>query len=441
MIDLRTDKLLSLFSMKIDLIVRGVINPVVNLLSTLIMIFFILVILFVINFKTSFFIFCSLALFYIFTSFFVKAIKVKNSVLISHSSNEIIRNISDFFSNIKYSITANIGNFYLNNMKLNSKSIFNSFSNNAFIGLFPKTAIESCVLLAIILIAYQNFSNYESLKIQLPYFILLAVSAQKLIPLMQSVYFSISSIYGNFKSCSEVIDFLSIQNKKNLKDNNNIIFNKSINFNNISFSYETSIPVIKNLTFEIKKNEIIGIHGESGSGKTTLSTILLGLLKPSKGFISVDGVKINSKNYISFTNMFSIVPQDVFLVAGSVIDNITLGQNKDDIDYDKVIRSAKIACIDKFIDKLPNKYNYNIHEKGSKFSGGQKQRLALARAIYLDKDIYIFDEATSALDKPTERKVIKSIFSLNKTIIIISHNTSLIDLCDRVINLGKYNVQ
>jgi len=233
---------------------------------------------------------------------------------------------------------------------------------------------------------------------------------------------------------------LNINTNKYPKNSKKLLFKNQIKFHNVSFAYPLSNFILKNINFTIKKNQIIGIKGKSGSGKTTLSDILLGLLTPINGYISVDGIKITKRNLTQWRNKFSIVPQDVFLINGTISENIALGIDINDVNHGKVFESSVKADISEYINKLPKKYNYNINDKGSKLSGGQKQRLAIARSLYLEKEIFIFDEATSALDIETEKKVIKSIISLNKTIIIISHKSEILDMCNKIIDLGKLNV-
>jgi len=437
---LKSDDLLSIFSVKIDLLIRGVFQPIITLFSTLIMVTFILLALLFINFKVSSILFFGLLVFYLLTSIFVRTMKVKNSILISTNTNMIIRLVNEMFSNIKYVLVSNIANFYTREINKCSSALFGAYAKNNFIGMFPKVTIESIVLISIVLTSFFYVTSFENIKTDLPYIAVLAFSAQKLIPQMQTIYYSISSIYGNYKSSIELFDYLNINTNKYPKNSKKLLFKNQIKFHNVSFAYPLSNFILKNINFTIKKNQIIGIKGKSGSGKTTLSDILLGLLTPINGYISVDGIKITKRNLTQWRNKFSIVPQDVFLINGTISENIALGIDINDVNHGKVFESSVKADISEYINKLPKKYNYNINDKGSKLSGGQKQRLAIARSLYLEKEIFIFDEATSALDIETEKKVIKSIISLNKTIIIISHKSEILDMCNKIIDLGKLNV-
>jgi ATP-binding cassette subfamily C protein len=182
----------------------------------------------------------------------------------------------------------------------------------------------------------------------------------------------------------------------------------------------------------IKKGEIIGISGKSGSGKTTFINILLGLLEPNSGDILVDNVNIK-KNLKGWQKNIGYVPQIIHLLNNSIKENITLGFfEKNTISIKKAIELSKIQ---NFVKNLKNKERTNIGEDGVKISGGQRQRLGIARAIYRNPEVLILDEPTSSLDNDTEEDFIKTIFSMKrkKTIIIVSHKDSVLKKCDRII--------
>ena len=194
---------------------------------------------------------------------------------------------------------------------------------------------------------------------------------------------------------------------------------------------------------KIKKGERIGIIGPTGSGKSTLIDVIMGILKPTSGILKVDDKNIyknNRKDLLkSWYSNISHVPQTIYLSDKTILENIAFGVNHKNINFEKAEKAAKVANIDKFINKLDLKYYSKIGEDGTKISGGQRQRIGIARALYKGCSILILDEATSALDNETEKKVMSSIEKLSKeiTIIIISHRLSTIQSCDRLISIKE----
>ena len=174
----------------------------------------------------------------------------------------------------------------------------------------------------------------------------------------------------------------------------------------------------------------------SGVGKSTFLDVFMGLIKPDKGGIYIDGVLIDDLNRQALQKRVAHVPQNIFLLDGTIIENIAFGVPNESIDMGRVIDAAKRANIAELIESWPSKYETTVGERGSKLSGGQRQRIAIARALYKKADILIFDEATSALDADTESDLMKSIFSLNDdvTIIMVSHRPTSLREVDIVLS-------
>ena len=217
---------------------------------------------------------------------------------------------------------------------------------------------------------------------------------------------------------------------------------KEVVFKNVSFKYsENTLEVLNKINFKIKKGERIGIIGKSGSGKSTLLEVLMGLLQPSKGKLLIDGVDINnsdSPNLVSqWRRSISYVPQDIFLADSSFAENIAFGFKKEELDINRVKDCARRAKISDLIEQSSFGYRTNVGEKGIRLSGGQCQRIGIARALYKNNKILVFDEATSALDNKTESELMESIEALSKdlTIIIIAHRLSTVEVCDKVFSI------
>jgi ABC-type multidrug transport system fused ATPase/permease subunit len=233
-----------------------------------------------------------------------------------------------------------------------------------------------------------------------------------------------------------LIDTDFVKDKDKLKFNNNIIINQ------INFSYNNVDKIFSKINLEIKKSTVMGIIGESGSGKTTFINILLGFLNPSSGNIYVDSKDIHL-NVSKWHNIISYVPQDVFLLNKSIRENVAFGVDNRNIDNQKIKKVLKICQLEKFVSLKSKELEFVIGDKGNKMSGGQRQRLAIARALYTDPEVLFLDETTSSLDLDNEAKILNSIKNnyKNLTIIISTHRiNTLKKICDLIIKVENKKI-
>ena len=194
-------------------------------------------------------------------------------------------------------------------------------------------------------------------------------------------------------------------------------FAKSIKIKNISFSYDNQKFILENFSISIQKNKIIGISGKSGSGKSTLVDILTGLLKPDKGHILIDDkFDINDGNLLSWQKKIGYVSQNVFLLDDTIVNNIGFGLSDEKIDFSKVYQVLKDVRLYDYFDSQKNKFQTIVGERGVRLSGGQAQRIGIARELYSDPELMVFDESTSALDFNTEDQILDCIKNLSKDI-------------------------
>lgn len=220
-------------------------------------------------------------------------------------------------------------------------------------------------------------------------------------------------------------------------------FSESIELMNVSFAFDTNKPKLYNsLSLTIKKGETVGIIGESGSGKSTLIRIISGLIENYTGSILIDGIKLNRERINVWQSHLGFVSQSPFVFNASIIENIIFGDINPDTN--RVMEVLKMAGLEEFV--LVNGLEYIIGESGCGISEGQKQRLAIARALYKKASVLILDEATSALDEETEKQIletIKNLANLNITIIIIAHKLPILEACDKVYELknGILNIK
>ena len=203
-------------------------------------------------------------------------------------------------------------------------------------------------------------------------------------------------------------------------------------FKNVSFSYDKDLPVLKDISFKVDANSTVGFVGKSGTGKTTIFNLMCKFYDVDSGTITIDGKDINDLDEDSIRGNITIISQNPYIFNMSFIDNMKLVRSNASLD--EIKNACKIACLDEYIESLPDKYNTIVGEGGITLSGGQRQRLAIARALIQKTEIILFDEATSALDNETQTKIQKAIDNLkgDYTIMIIAHRLSTIINCDKI---------
>lgn len=223
-----------------------------------------------------------------------------------------------------------------------------------------------------------------------------------------------------------------------------IPFKKQIEFDHVGYSYpETDVRAVHDLSFTIRRSEIVGITGASGSGKTTLAGLLMGLLPPTDGQIRIDGVAIDNQFTIrGWQKHIGFVPQGVFLTDDTIANNIAFAVAPGDIDEKRIWRALELVQLREFVENLPNQLKHALGEDGARLSGGQRQRVGIARVLYDEPEFMVFDEATSALDNSTERTFSDNLMRIrgDRAIVIIAHRLSTLRDCDRIIMLDKGTV-
>ncbi|TGD57293.1 ATP-binding cassette domain-containing protein [Flavobacterium humi] len=228
---------------------------------------------------------------------------------------------------------------------------------------------------------------------------------------------------------------------KSVSDTLKINFENQLEIDSLSFSYSAENKLISNINLQISKGEIIGITGRSGTGKTTLLHILLQLIDAESGTITLDARKITPENKNAYLNLIGYVTQEPYIFNGTILENIAIGQKESEIDFKRIETLTKAVFFDKIIQNSPEGIYSPTGNNGQKLSGGQKQKLAIIRALYTNPQILILDEATNQLDEENEIKILNYIQELSKkeklTVILISHDTKTLGYCDTVYQLQK----
>ena len=327
--------------------------------------------------------------------------------------------------------------------KHNIASIYSSKLQHT-INLAPRILLElMAVFGVVILVIIMMFVEKRNPSDVIPTIAIFTAAAFRITPSINKLIVYFQSIrYGT----ASVNILKKLNYKKVLTRNASKIkpfpFKRDINLKNISFKYPNRNDyVFSALNLRFRKGESVGIYGPSGAGKSTLLDIILGLIKPNKGNLLIDGINLwKTHKNSSWQDCIGYVPQSIYLLDDTIAANVAFGLENDDVNFDRIVESLKKVDLYTFIQTLPNGIHTNVGERGAQLSGGQKQRLGIARALYNNPSILILDEATSALDIQTEKNIMQTISSMygKLTIIIVAHRLSTLDFCDYKINISDF---
>lgn len=306
----------------------------------------------------------------------------------------------------------------------------------------PRFLLEVTLIIGILIyIGYMYFNNIDSSDIFASLGLFVAASF-RLIPSVNKLIFSFQSISYNKISIDILLKELSLKNKINSSSEQSFKFSNRIQIKDLNFKYKAQNELqLDSLNFQILKGQKIGIIGESGSGKSTFIDLFTGLLDPNFGDILVDGKSIYKADK-NWKAKIGYVPQSIYLLDDSIANNVALVDSDQKIDIKHLEKVLKDVGLYEFIKSLPEGVFTNVGEKGVNLSGGQLQRVGLARAFYRKPEILILDESTSALDPLTEKVILDSIYKMDNklTVIFISHKQSNLDKCDVVFKIENNKI-
>lgn len=314
-----------------------------------------------------------------------------------------------------------------------------------FMASAPRFIIEALGIIIIAALALWVSGREGGIAAALPFLGALALGAQRLLPLVQQLYHGWSLVAGNQTLLADVLGLLNLPVPERPEaDPEPLVFRDSIRFEDVSFTYGSRLePALVDIQLTIPRGSRIAIIGKTGSGKSTLADLLMGLLEPTHGQVTVDGVTLTGETRRAWQRSIAHVPQSIFLADTSIARNIAFGVAEPEVELDRVVAAAATAQLDEFITSLPEGYDTMVGERGVRLSGGQRQRLGIARAIYKQVPVLILDEATSALDDETEAAVLATIGNLQRqgrTIVIIAHRLSAVERADTIVRIDKGRV-
>lgn len=385
----------------------------------------------------------------------VRRALAKNGRVVTDMSRQRFKLMNEGFGGIKDTMLLGRQGYFNQRYEATSRAFGRAQGTNQGMTQVPRFAMELLAFSAVIfLVLYLLAAHEGDLGTILPMLSIYALAGLKLLPAFQNIYTGFSQVKANLPAFESVKEDLKASQHQTFDPQsghtNRLTPKLEVGLDNVVFRYPNKAEAALNgLSLTVPVNHVVGLVGASGAGKSTVIDILLGLIEPEQGKLTIDGEPLQSSKKRAWQNSLGFVPQSIFLADASIRENIAFGIPEESINDDKVERAARMAHLEDLLGRLPDGLETRVGERGVQLSGGQRQRIGIARALYDDANILILDEATSALDGITERLVMDAIhdFSRKKTIIMIAHRLATVKKCDciyfmeegRVTDKGTYD--
>ena len=368
-----------------------------------------------------------------------------NSKNISAMFLERFKLMSEGFGGIKEVLLLGKSSEFKKRFTKAGNKLAHSQGVNKAIALVPRYFMELLGFASMVLLVIYLITNSKSdLGLILPILSIYGIAGVKLLPALQQIYSSITTVRGNLSAYESIredlINIKTYDAQKNEPSKQVWSKHNEISLKNITFKYpDKNNFSLENISLTIKPNTTVGFVGKSGSGKSTLIDIIIGLIQPHQGEITIDGIPLVKQNLRTWQNKIGIVSQTIFLTEGTIAENVAFGIPHDLIKYEQVKKVLKLAHLEEWLLELDDGIYSKVGERGIQLSGGQRQRIGIARALYNETDVLVFDEATSALDGITEKAIMNAIhdFTGKKTIIMIAHRLSTVEKCDKIFIIDR----
>jgi ATP-binding cassette, subfamily B, bacterial PglK len=387
------------------------------------------------------------SIFFMISLFLYKFMHVRASILGEKSAELSIKSnekIVEVFGSYRESVVGNRRDYYAREIGKLRFSLADASAETGFLPYVSKYVIESSVILGALLIGATQFILQDAMHAVSTLSIFLAAGT-RIAPAVLRIQQGTIQVRNSLGGAMPTLDLIKMLEKVNpgvnVNDKLDLIhsgFIADIKVSNISASYPgMSSPALSDVSFEIFAGESVAVVGQSGAGKTTLIDVLLGVLATDSGSIKISGLA-PSETVTRWPGAIAYVPQDVAIIAGTFRENVALGYPKEEATDTLVMRALKIAHLDKYVNSLPDGIDTEVGERGARISGGQRQRLGIARAMFTQPHLLVLDEATSALDGETEANISDSISALrgSTTILMIAHRLSTVRNADKIIYLS-----
>lgn len=425
---------------EVRIVVVGIVRPLLMIIKSIVVVFFIVALLLFIDIKLA----------------LVMAVVLGGSYgLLFRGVNRILKNIGITRANanrIRFKIASEaLGGikpvkvfgreeYFINKFSIHSKRMAEVQALKEIISQTPKYAFEVIAFGGILLIIIYLLAKDRDIKTIIPLLSLYAFAGYRLMPALQLIFTGVAEIryttpalnelYADYQNVAEEVTDCGVDGS----DARGIALLQKLVLEHMSFRYPGQADwLYRDFSLTIQAHTMVGLAGSTGSGKSTLVDIMLGLLLPEKGQVKVDDITLSPENVRQWQRNIGYVPQDIYLSDDTIAANIGFGIAAENLNMKAVMNAARAANLHDFIvSQLPEGYDSIVGERGIRLSGGQCQRIGIARALYHNPDLLIFDEATSALDTHTEESVMKAINALSgkKTIIMIAHRLTTLRDCN-----------
>lgn len=362
----------------------------------------------------------------------------RNSQIVATATSGRMKAIQEGVGGIRDILIDHTQPYYVERFRRVDTQARDAMSALVFLSQSPRFIIEPLGMIMIAALAVFMSYGPGGAVAALPVLGALAIGAQRLVPTLQIIYHSLTSINGTQQSLFDVLEYLQLPA---LDDNRPqpepLPFERAITLDKVGFAYQAGNPVLHNVDITIPRGSRVGFIGTTGSGKSTVIDLVMGLLEPTSGQIRIDDMALTHETQRAWQGQIAHVPQAIYLADATLAENIAFGVEPDRIDHNRVRAAAARAQLAAHINALPEGYETRVGERGVRLSGGQRQRIGIARALYKGASVLVLDEATSALDEATEASVVAEIGALSNdiTILIIAHRLSTIAYCDKVYRL------
>ena len=342
------------------------------------------------------------------------------------------------FTGIKTIKSSNCEDFFIRRFSGNYRQYAAVAGRIFLLGQIPRLGLEFlAIMLAMGIFGSMVIGNVAGTSIML-YLALLMAAMARILPALSRMHYNLTRLRQVDKLFENLYEDLCVNNSEvRTVPTASASLERMLEVKHIDFAYPDGKVIFKDFSCAIPAHSSVAVVGATGSGKTTLADLIVGLYKSQRGSITFDGIDW-AEYPEKIRSITAYVPQYVFLINGSIKENIVLGMAPDTVDESELERVVKLANLSSWVESLPEKYDTQLGENGVKISGGQRQRLGIARALYRKPELLILDEATSALDNASENAVVEALETLHgsMTMLVIAHRQSTIEHCDQVIRIG-----